>query len=290
MGGIIGRAALADCTVKDCANYGNITAAGDTAHIGGIVGYFIHSSSTGSFLFDNLYNKGTVSSDTTYTGGIIGHTKISTSNCGSIKNCLNAGDVVTSSAKTTFGGVIGVESASGVYTVENIYVSGSVGTKDIIIGTLKGGNYTNCYYLDIGENCTNNAGATAVTEDNFAIAETFAGFTSEYWLFTKYGPELKTFHVHTEEILEAVEPTYTSTGLTEGKKCSVCDEILEAQQEIPKLVHENDLDGDGMLSLADAMMLIRSVVDGSSINGGDINGDGEVNLLDVIGILKKIIA
>ena len=38
---------------------------------------------------------------------------------------------------------------------------------------------------------------------------------------------------HTEEILVAVAPTCTTTGLTEGKKCSVCGEILKAQVEIP---------------------------------------------------------
>ena len=37
---------------------------------------------------------------------------------------------------------------------------------------------------------------------------------------------------HTEETLERVEPTCTKTGLTEGKKCSVCGEILVKQEII----------------------------------------------------------
>ena len=42
---------------------------------------------------------------------------------------------------------------------------------------------------------------------------------------------------HTEEILPAVEATCTATGLTEGKKCSVCGKILVAQTEVAMKDH-----------------------------------------------------
>ena len=42
---------------------------------------------------------------------------------------------------------------------------------------------------------------------------------------------------HTEEIIPGKAPTCTETGLTEGKKCSVCGEILVAQEEIAMIDH-----------------------------------------------------
>ena len=45
-------------------------------------------------------------------------------------------------------------------------------------------------------------------------------------------------HVHTEESIPAVAPTCTSIGLTEGKKCSDCGEILVAQETVAALGHK----------------------------------------------------
>ena len=47
---------------------------------------------------------------------------------------------------------------------------------------------------------------------------------------------------HTEEVLAAVAPTCTTTGLAEGKKCSVCDNILVEQEVIPALGHTEVID------------------------------------------------
>ncbi len=42
---------------------------------------------------------------------------------------------------------------------------------------------------------------------------------------------------HTEVVIPAVSATCTSTGLTEGKKCSVCGTVTVAQTETPMLAH-----------------------------------------------------
>ncbi|MBQ7098682.1 MAG: discoidin domain-containing protein, partial [Oscillospiraceae bacterium] len=43
---------------------------------------------------------------------------------------------------------------------------------------------------------------------------------------------------HTEVTVPGKDATCTETGLTEGKKCSVCDEVIVAQEVIPALGHD----------------------------------------------------
>lgn len=51
------------------------------------------------------------------------------------------------------------------------------------------------------------------------------------------GEEYGDLVAHTPETLPAKAATCTESGLTDGEKCSVCGDILTAQEEIPALGH-----------------------------------------------------
>ncbi len=53
-------------------------------------------------------------------------------------------------------------------------------------------------------------------------------------------PSSDTPHEHTAVVLSAIPATCTETGLSEGKKCSSCNEIIVAQETIEKLPHTEE--------------------------------------------------
>lgn len=90
-----------------------------------------------------------------------------------------------------------------------------------IAGTGEGHNYDQYPVSYIAPTCKNRGSATFVCRD--------CGNEKVVPILTIS---------HTYVIDEAVDPTCTGTGLTEGKHCSVCGEIEVAQHELPALGHD----------------------------------------------------
>ena len=86
----------------------------------------------------------------------------------------------------------------------------------------------------------NNTGSELT--NRYYYSETEPTTEGNFWHWVDGEPTVWEVHVHTEEIFPAVAPTCTTTGLTEGKKCSECGEILVAQTVVNALGHTEVVD------------------------------------------------
>lgn len=75
---------------------------------------------------------------------------------------------------------------------------------------------------------------------------------------------------HTEVIDAAVEPTCTKTGLTEGRHCSVCGEVLVEKEVVPALGFTVSGSVDGATDNA----MVTLLKDGVVAAQGDVRADG----------------
>lgn len=75
---------------------------------------------------------------------------------------------------------------------------------------------------------------------------------------------------HTEVVDKAVEPTCTKTGLTEGKHCSVCGEVLVEQEVVKALGFTVSGSVDGATDNA----MVTLLKDGVVAARGDVRADG----------------
>jgi len=94
--------------------------------------------------------------------------------------------------------------------------------------------------------CTTAVKCSVCGEDATAAKEHTGGTATckELAKCANCGKEYGEKKAHTEEVIPGKDATTTQTGLTEGKKCSVCGEILVAQQTVPMLPSDNTSNGN----------------------------------------------
>ncbi|MEF2919714.1 MAG: hypothetical protein U0O22_04500 [Acutalibacteraceae bacterium] len=252
IGGVVGRNYG---TVEGCYFDGEIEFSGADSYAGGVVGY-----NSGECITENCYNLGNITNSytgvgVTTTGGIVGHNF-----GGTVKNSYNIG-IVTNAGGTNTVRVGSILGCNFGYNYESM-------------GMGVGYAYVeNCYalYSDInaiGYKSTINStidNIVTVSEDDFAsgeIAYSLNGDSSDGIWGQKIGKDNKpvlygdkvykienckeefikysnTYEIigHVEVTIKGKNATCTETGLTDGTKCSVCDEILVEQTEIPAKGH-----------------------------------------------------
>ena len=231
-GGIAGRNGK---LIDRCANTGEIYA--ESARVGGIAGDTIQNSSK----VTNSWNGGSVtlnvrvSSDLLQVGGIMGYTR------GTVENCYSTGAVIVtadSADGTTVGSIVG-KADSTKAAVTNCYASIAAPFGQAV-GSVSTGTITNCYYA--GEEDAFD-GTTVKTLDEMKQSAFAALLGAAFKSGCQSLPVLQWQEAapHTEVEIPAVPATCTATGLTAGKKCSVCQTVLEEQKTTEKLPHTEEI-------------------------------------------------
>ena len=231
--------------IHDCYNTGEISGSN---YAGGIVGTFtycggysstgLHQSHTPSMSFTNCYNVGKVRamSDNSTSGDIVGHKEESYN--GTPEKCLYLTDNNPDADENlqTYGTACSDTELStvGAYS-NNAFDFDSVWTWD----------NTRAYPYAI----LRRVGLPlSVCNHNYVLTSSTATCTeagTATYTCTKCGDsytEDVPAKGHTEVIDAAVEPTCTETGLTEGKHCSVCNEVLVKQNVVPAKGHTEVID------------------------------------------------
>ena len=155
---------------------------------------------------------------------------------------------VTSIGSNAFAECSGLTSIDNILSnVQSIGMSAfhkCNGLTEIIIpsnvtGDLQG-TFSNCENLTT---VTNYSSAKPYGNTIFAECKNLTNVSSicsntEFINYVKEYNGIEATKIHTEVIDARIEPTCETAGKIEGKHCSVCNEVLEAQEEIPALGHE----------------------------------------------------
>ena len=251
-GAIVGSSAGG--SVSNCFNAANLSVGG---YSGGIVG----SCRANTLTVSSCYNIGNISIRSSYdgrVGGIIGDVLDITA---IVENCYNTGSI---SGGSEAGGIVGWIRGNAI--VRNCYNSGNItsSTARGVVGLASSGTVNNCFYLNSSAPSGGAAGVQAITATELSAPEFVetigqAFVASPSWFNSGYP-------VLSWQIL----PAGPSVGLPGsgdpfGSGYATMDVALMVAQIVvgggvsltPEQLAAVDMDFDGVLTMADIILIIR---------------------------------
>ena len=323
-GAVVGRMTKSG-TIEECINRAAVSGTG--ANVGGIVGAAYYTEDGSTMTINDCHNYGTVSGTAGVVGGIVGLSAANVSNCtneaaitgngadvagivaeqqnaGSIKGCVNKGDITNSSSAYGTGGIVGwirYNGATSAYPVKNVIeVSGNTNYGSVQGGNDAGGIVGTVYNLGVIKENYNYAPALN--------AKTFAAGIVGNAQFTETAVGM------TENNLVYVTDNFTTTSLSDID--APCKDLFVYINQDDAVTEENNTllinDPEQFSSFATAVnngntfsginVALGSDIDlsgvawtpiGTSTNAfkGTFNGNGHtINNLEISGLDKSIIA
>jgi hypothetical protein len=256
--------------------------------VGGIVGKIGKTKAGG--IIENCANFATVvATDAKGTGGIVG----ASWNGGVLRNCFNVGDV-------TGGWPAGGISGSNEIAIENCYSIGTIASDagnryTQAIGTDNGGALwgyavNNCWYLEGsapngGYYNGSSSAVSGVVNDGALSAEEM-----------KAASFIETLNAGGDAFVSDLEGEAALNGGYPILSWMATNAPLEPGPSVGEAA-SGDLDGDGVVTVAEALTAAHAVVSGiaavelndAQVAALDMDSDGHITMADVVSILRKAV-